>query len=79
MYRYKKKAQVSLELALATIGVVILFLGCVNTFIWISKVMVGRERAYDQTRVRAASVKSSDTAQERQVDENWLMRLETVK
>jgi len=79
MYRYKKRAQVSLELALAMIGVVILLLGCVNTFIWLSKVMVGRQRAYDQTRPRAASVDPSSTAQERQVNEKWLMKLETVK
>lgn len=79
MYRYKRRAQVSLELALAMIGVVILLLGCVNTFIWLSKVVVGRQRAYDQTRVRAASVKSSSTAQEKQVSENWIMKLETVK
>jgi uncharacterized protein (UPF0333 family) len=79
MYRYKKRAQVSLELALAMIGVVILLLGCVNTFIWLSKVMVGRQRGYDQTRVRAASVDKSSTVQERQVSENWIKKLETVK
>jgi hypothetical protein len=79
MYRYKKEAQVTLELALAMIGVVVLFLGCINTFIWLNKVMAVRQKLYDDSRAQAASVPLSATPVERQVDEDWLPRLDTAK
>lgn len=75
----KSRAQVTMELALAMIGVVIIFLGCINTFIWLSRVLVVRQRFYEKSRVDAASVPMSPTPQERQVDENWLPRLNTLK
>jgi hypothetical protein len=75
MQRYKRRAQVSVELAMAMIGVVILFLGCINTFVWLSQVMAARQRLYDGSRVGAANILPSPTPVEKQVDENWLPRL----
>lgn len=79
IFRYKRKAQVSLELALAMFGVVLLFLGCINTFIWLNKVMAIRQEYYDNSRKQAASVTPRATPQEVQVDEDWLPRLRMLK
>jgi hypothetical protein len=68
-----------MELAMAMFGVVILFLGCINTFIWIGRVLGYRQRYYDNSRPEAASVAPGSAADERQVDEDWLPRLHTLQ
>ncbi len=78
IFRYKRKAQVSLELAMAMIGVVVLFLGCINTFLWFGRVMALRQKFYDDSRSDAASVTPRATPEEMQVDENWLPKLDTL-
>jgi len=75
MYRYKKKAQATLELALAMFGVVILLLGCINTYIWVNKAMGYRQRYYDISRREAGGITPKTTEDERQVDEDWIPRL----
>ncbi len=79
MYRDKNRAQVTMELALAMIGVVVLFLGCINTFIWLNRVMAARQKLYDDSRAKAASVPISATPVEMQVDEDWLPKLDTLQ
>jgi ATP/ADP translocase len=79
MKRYKNRAQTTVELALAMIGVVILFLGCINTFVWLNRVMAARQKLYDESRAKAASVPSSKTPDERQVNESWLPKLNTLE
>ena len=78
IFRYKRKAQVSLELAMAMIGVAILLLGCINTFVWLNKVMVVRQNYYEKSRDDAASVTPGPSPDEIQVDEDWLPRLDTL-
>ena len=79
MYKDKKRAQVTMELALAMFGVVILLLGCINTFIWLGKILGYRQRLYDISRPQAASVTPAPTPDERQVNESWLPRLQMLK
>lgn len=76
--RHKKRAQVTMELALAMFGVVILLLGCINTFIWVSNILGTRQDIYETTRKEAASVPPGAAADERQVNEDWLPRLHTL-
>jgi hypothetical protein len=80
MLKSDQKAQVTMELAMATIGVVILLVGCINTFIWLGTVMAERQNIYDRYRPDAASVSPfSATPQEMPVDENWLPVLNTME
>jgi len=63
----KSKAQVTLEMAIALIGVLILLFGTLNLFIWVNKRLVERQQDYENTRVTAGS---SATADEIQVNES---------
>ena len=62
-----RKAQVSLELGLALIGVFILLVGVLNVFIWVNQRMVQRQKDYETDRQLAGS---SYTGQEVRVDES---------
>jgi len=53
------KAQASLELSIALIGVLIILFGAFNIFMWVNKRIVNRQRDYESKRVTAGSTHSS--------------------
>lgn len=69
----KPSAQVSLELAVAFIGIFLLLLGALKIFVWVNQRLVLRQEAYDATRVTAAGMeKGLDGAEmEPGIRENW--------
>ena len=50
-----KRAQVSLELALAFISIFLLLFGTLNLFFWMNERLVLRQRDYEETRVKAGA------------------------
>ncbi len=58
--RHNKKAQASLELSLALIGVLIILFGAFNVFMWVNKRIINRQRDYESKRVTAGSTHSSN-------------------
>ena len=70
----KRKAQVSLEIALALIGVFILLFGTMNVFIWVNKRLVQRQKDYEHTRISAGNA-----AQEVPVNESGYPKLNIFK
>jgi len=80
MRLHKRKAQVTLEMAIALIGVLILLFGTFNLFIWVNKRLVLRQRDYEGNittgRVAAGS---SNSAAEIQVNESGYSKLDIFK
>ena len=73
------KAQVSLELSIALISVLILLLGSLNVFVWVNQRLVWRQRDYEDTRVKAGSTTLDSTLEEIQVDESAYPKLDAFK
>jgi len=67
--------QVTLEMAIALIGVMALLFATINVFIWVNKRLVMRQRDYENTRVAAGNAPMTSTAAEIQVDETWYSKL----
>jgi len=59
-----RKAQASVEMAVAIVSVLILFLGTILLFFWINQRLLLRQQAYEDTRESA-----TNTTSEVQVDE----------
>ena len=76
MVRKRTKAQVSLELSIALIGILILLFGAFNVFMWVNKRMVQRQKDYESSRVSAGSAGS---AAEHQVNETRYPTLNILK
>lgn len=70
----KNKAQVSLEMGLALVGVFLLLVAVINVFTWVNKRLITRQQDYEKTRVRAGS---SNT--EVKVDESAYPKLDILK
>ena len=59
-----RKAQASVEMAVAIVSVLILFLGAILLFFWLNQRLLLRQQAYEDTRESA-----TNTTSEVQVDE----------
>jgi len=75
MRLHKSKAQVSLEMAIALIGVMVILFASINVFVWLNKRLVMRQRDYENTRVAAGNAPMQSTANEIQVDESGYSKL----
>ena len=51
-----RRAQASIETAMAFIGVLILLLGSLKIFLWLNERLIVRQQNYEATRVKAGSV-----------------------
>lgn len=73
--RMSKKAQSTLEVAVAIIGILILLLGSLKLFMWVNKLLVLRQESYENTRVSAVNAATEQAAQ---VDESGFPPLNLV-
>ena len=68
-----RKAQASVEMAVAIVSVLILFLGTILLFFWINQRLLLRQQAYEDTRESATNI-----TREMQVDESLFPELELL-
>ena len=61
--RLGKKAQATLELAMAIFCVVLIFWACTKVFLWINECVVKRQYLYEQTRNDAGSASNKTPIQ----------------
>lgn len=66
--RLGKKAQATLELAMAIVCIFLLFWACTKVFLWINNCMVKRQYLYEQSRNNAGSAGNANPIQ---VDDSW--------
>ena len=53
--RAPRRGQASLEMVVAMSGALLLFLGCLKIFVWISGALINGQQRYDASRAAAAS------------------------
>jgi len=69
-----KKAQVTLESALAFIALIMLLYGSVNIWLWFNRNLAERQPPYNQTRVAAGSSNPGQwpVSSQRPITESWV-------
>ena len=55
-----KKAQVSLEIAIIFISIVLFLLGVIRIWVWSQSQLIGRQKSFNSTRVEAGTVEKED-------------------
>lgn len=61
MKNLKNRAQVSLEVTVAFICIMVLLFASVRIFVWMNQRMVQRQKDYEDTRIAAGSIEAGES------------------